>query len=119
VQALACPGRLAAVRAANRTLESVQAQLASYLAAKRAAFPRFHFISDGSRSRPPRLRAPRSTSPRSSVPRASPCCWGVRSRPAGHPKVRSACHSSRACAYGVCILRVPDVFWHREWRERI
>jgi dynein heavy chain, axonemal len=46
VQALACPGRLAAVRAANRTLESVQAQLASYLAAKRAAFPRFHFISD-------------------------------------------------------------------------
>lgn len=46
LQALACPSILATFRAANATLDRIQAQLSSYLSAKRAAFPRFHFISD-------------------------------------------------------------------------
>ena len=46
LQALANPSAAASFRSSNATLEVVQAQLAGYLSGKRAAWPRFQFISD-------------------------------------------------------------------------
>lgn len=46
MQALANASAAASFRSSNATLEVVQAQLAGYLSGKRAAWPRFQFISD-------------------------------------------------------------------------
>lgn len=45
-QAFASSSRLRALRACNEALDGIQARLEGYLAQKRRAFPRFHFISN-------------------------------------------------------------------------
>lgn len=45
-QAFASSSRLRSLRACNEALDGIQARLEGYLAQKRRAFPRFHFISN-------------------------------------------------------------------------